>query len=391
MKYLKILIASVLVLSGSFAEDLTDIYTTGAVVFTPDERYKSSAEVLHMNSNNNKDYTHIQVASDGRAFVFNKYTYKIMVFGSDGSYETSWDVELPVSNSKYQSIHDMDMLDEKYLVMSGYDILLVYGLNGKLFHRIEKDYGIQQTISLKNGRVAVESGMRDIKGDSPKRITNVRIIDIQNESDTQITYFEEDLFKEMIVIRGDGYYGGYSRASRRPDVHLARTADGDLIVGYSVDPKLSIYSADGEYITDIQLKYPPPLTSDEELAELREGYIKSARQHVENESTLDSMITLIQSDEFFFKRNPNYYNIKTDSEDNILVFKHKKSEENHVVTVYQAYSNNGEFISETVLHFEPFKRPDLRRITFGPDYLYGLFENKENGKLGLYRGTFQQQ
>jgi hypothetical protein len=391
MKYLKIFMSCILLLGGSFAEDYPDTYTSGTVVFTPDERYKSSAEVLYMNSNNNKDYANIQVALDGRAFVFNKYTYKIMVFGADGSYETSWDVELPVSNSIYQDIHDMDMLDEKYLVLSGNHILLVYELNGELVHRIKKDYGIQQTVSLKNGRVAVESYTIDLNGKPPKRIMYIRIIDIQDESDTQVTFFEEELFKEMIAIRDDGFYRGYNRSIRRPDVHLARTADGNLIVGYSAYPNLSIYSADAELITDIQLKYPPPLTSDDELAELREGYIESARKHIENKSALDSMIAVIQSDDFFFNRTPNYYDVMTDSEGNILVFKHKKSEENHVVTVYHLYSGSGKFVSETVLLFEQFKRPDLRRITFGTDYLYGLFENNEDEGIGLYRGTFQNK
>ena len=178
---------------------------------------------------------------------------------------------------------------------------------------------------------------------------------------------------------------------RSPEVPLASTLDHNLIVGYSGNQNLLIFSPNAQKVGEIEMEYPPIELSDSELQRLEEQYIETAKRMIENETTKDSVVIEIQSGNFFYEQLPYFYGIKSDSDGNILVFRNKEQQDIHSFRVYQVYSANGDFICETTVTFDPFKRPDLRQFEFGTDYLYGIFENSDTGELGFYRGNISEK
>ena len=139
-------------------------------------------------------------------------------------------------------------------------------------------------------------------------------------------------------------------------VHLSSTSNGDMIVGYSKEPQIFIYDTNGREKARITLNYSPEKISQQE----KDEYIASMEKVIKAYAVLpDSTIEIIKSPHYFPEYLPYYYNITTDSDNNVLVFKFGKDKE-HVFRVYQVFSNSGNFICETTLDPGEYTTPKTK-------------------------------
>lgn len=387
MKTFGKLFLCIFLLSQAIAgQSLTDIYKSGEITFQPDKNFQTSVQFFYNRNEPIKNYSNLAFASDGSVFVLDRGTHQILMFQPDGQYLKALSINIPISNSVYHGIQGMDILDNRYIMVAGYDQLLVYDFGGKLIKTIKKDYSLMKMVALKENKVAVE-GSVSLGGSMMRRY--VGIIDIDTEEDVSAVQYEEDLSEETVSFKAGHRTMSIRLSTHIPRVYLARTPDGNLIAGYSENPEVTIYSPAATKLADIRLEYPAMTLSKEELQAIKARYTKSVKRVIEQFDAPDSLLDVVQSDDFYRRQIPYFYGIKTDSEGNILIFRQEPDEANHVFRVYRVYSNQGEFICETTMDFGAYTRPDLRRIAFHNEFLYGIMQKANTKLIGLVRGTFQ--
>lgn len=387
MKPLGKLFLCIFLLSQAIAgQSLTDIYKSGEITFQPDKNFQTSVQFFYNRNEPIKNYSNLAFASDGSVFVLDRGTHQILMFQPDGQYLKALSINIPISTSVYHGIQGMDILDNQYIVVAGYDQLLVYDFGGKFIKTIKKDYSLMKMVALKENKVAVE-GSVSLGGSMMRRY--VGIIDIDTEEDVSAVQYEEDLSEETVSFKAGHGTMSFSSSTYHPRVYLSRTSDGNLIAGYSENPEVTIYPPAATKLADIRLEYPAMTLSKEELQAMKARYTKSVKRAIEQFDGPDSLLDVVQSDDFYRRQIPYFYGIKTDSEGNILIFRQEQDEANHVFRVYRVYSNQGEFICETTMDFGAYTRPDLRRIAFHGKFLYGIMQKANTKLIGLVRGTFQ--
>jgi hypothetical protein len=185
------------------------------------------------------------------------------------------------------------------------------------------------------------------------------------------------------------------------EVYLAQTIDGNLAVGISNQPKIRIYSPDGDMIHSFDLKIEPIAVGKKYLKEFRDNVMADFKKSGErNMNSTEkfwyelSMKTFKKFDfsNIFDKYLPLYKEILVDSEGNFLVFKFTQCQEN-CDPLFQVYSKRGEFICKCILDRGKYEIEIDRRfkkICFTSSGIFGLFKERgdEEEILRLVKSTY---
>ncbi|HLP45039.1 MAG TPA: 6-bladed beta-propeller [Candidatus Kapabacteria bacterium] len=335
-------------------------------------------------------YRELIIAPDGSIFVANNRQDNFYKFDKQGNFIKKFGQKGEGPGDVY-SPGELTILDNKYLVAGDYALrrrITIWDLNGNCQKVVKTNKSPFYLTSLKENKLAYLTFSQHAETKNGYlRIIQIIIKDIVTGREKTIR--EISLLDRSEIIVGENmstgvgnFFGG---------VFLARTSDGNLVVGISNLPRIEIFSPSGEIIFSFNLKINPiPVDS---------AYIKKFRDHTlselysKNEASMDSTNKFwhdvkkkaFQTFDFskvFDKHLPLYYEILVDSDGNFLVFKYTDCLKD-CKTFFQVYSKKGEFICETefdkgIYDFEIDTR--FKNISFTTEGIFGLFMNKGDEK-----------
>jgi len=366
-KVMLLIILILLQVSLIKAQDLTEVYKTGKIAIQPDSDFGKD-NWFENKKNNLRRYTNIVLSENGDVFLLDRKEYQVLKFDKNGKHIKIIDLNATKSTSVYHQVNQVDILDNKYLLIRRYSNIKIFDLNGQFIKTIKFDYPLFGLVALKNDKICVK-GQVYLKN----RITKIHValVGIENESEKHVTTFFRDKNKESMSVKYNGGSISTSSPQRAPRIFISRTLDGNLIVGNSKESDISIYNTEGKLLHKINLNFSPLMVEQGVKDKIQKNFEKYLKKH----NAPDSLLEAIKSPDFYYQNMPYYYGIKVDSENNILVFKHTK-DKNHTFRVYQVYSKEGKFICETTLEPGEFENPSLRLTTFSNGYLYALMKSK---------------
>jgi len=326
------------------AADLSSVYLKGRVVLEPDPDFARGVDWGELFPGK---YVSVAVAPDGSVFVANNRDHNVSMFGPDGAL-------LKTFGKRGQGPGDLthpgnlSILDGAYLVVGEYlsvRRISLFKLDGT-FHAVHKTGGPPASpVALSGGKIANVglTGTLEPRGDGfvDVNTNRVMVLDTATGRERQVA-----LIKTSMNTPKDG------------EVKIARSAEGDLLVGHTIRPEIEVYSPDGVKKGVIKLAIDPlPVTK------------KIAEAHQITASIGGKLVFMPLGDYL-----PYYCDFTVDAEGNILVFKMGEDPKTGPI-VFQVYTPAGQFLCETELDRGAFDLPNDRflrpRLAFTPRGIYG--------------------
>ncbi|MCP4156509.1 MAG: 6-bladed beta-propeller, partial [bacterium] len=262
MKYLKhltlfIVIISLAVFLCGEPNKLLELYKKGTIKLTGDPEFGKNVDWERFFYDKYKEFI---VASDGTMFVANSRQHNLMKFSKEGKLLNTFsqkgkgpgDVVYP---------GDMSILDNKYLVVGEYASnrrISLFDLNAlsasKRCKVLKTKHSAYFAVALKNNKVAYMSYKYSNENQKEKTITtSVYIIDAKTQNTKRVVSHRFPNKSGIIVGRMMVSFGG----GLLGEVYIASTKNGNLLVGGSVYPELTVYSTEGKKLKTIPLDMKP--------------------------------------------------------------------------------------------------------------------------------------
>jgi len=331
----------------------------------------------------------ITVAEDESIFVSNLKEHNIFKFTPSGKYLKKFGRKGKGPGDLYFP-HNLSILDNKYLVVAEYPgnrQISLFDLQGKFIKKLKTEFHVFDVIALKKGKIAYSFILRS-SGDVSK--VKIFIKDVESEQEQlvdTITFLEKNFIALYTTRKRTGsttmsssaLYVGFDNYIG--EVFVARTKNGNLLVGLSSTPEIKIYSIQGQLIHAFKLKMTPITVTNNYIRKIKEKNIKKAE---EREKIYAKDLENISFDRFFEKYLPYYRKILVDSEGNILVFKWLDCVDK-CENFFQVYDSKGKYICESkidkgIYDFEINKRKNMFFTNKG---IIGLFQLKANDEISL--------
>jgi hypothetical protein len=241
----------------------------------------------------------------------------------------------------------------------------IFDLDGRFVDIYKPGTFLDGCVALKNNKIAY-STVKAIDGD--KLSFKVYIVDIKTKKVVPITSFSNRIRKTHIFA-----------ISHSGEVHLERINEGDLLVGFSESPDISVYNADGQIKYSFKLNIKPiKITS-----EMKNEFFKMMEENTKNKPQLKAIIKrqLKISQEIFPEYAPLFHNISVDTDNNILVFKHNGFLKIKTLD-FQVYTSRGEYRVDSQIMFDTFDPKPNIDLVFHEDSFYTVVGNEAKD---LYR------
>jgi hypothetical protein len=383
MKKVLIVLLLILLTGNLIWCDLHDFYKKGRIVLkgAPDFGKNNDWEGLFYDP-----YKEIIAAPNGSIFVVNGRQHNMYKFDKQGNLVKTFghkgqgpgDVIFP---------GDPSILDNKYLVVGEYGFnkkITIWDFSGKCLKVVRTKKLPSYETALKDNKLAyLTFSQHAEKKNGYQRRTLVIIKDIETGAEKNLR--EISLFDRSSVDVNKAVSTGFGNFFG--EVFLAQTINGNLAVGISNQPKINIYSPDGDLVFSFDLKIKPIPVDEEyikkfrvrELADLKKwGESSMDDTHRYYHNLYKKFFPTFDFSQIFTKNLPLYKEILVDGEGNFLFFTYNDCVEN-CKTFFQVYSLKGEFICETELDCGEYDlKIDRRwkRLCFTEDGIIGYFMNK---------------
>jgi len=382
MKYYKfglLVFFTLLFTIGGKAVTLVGMYKRGEITLVEDPSFGKNTDWETLLYNYGKEFT---IGPDGSIYVAHGQQHFISKFNMNGNFVRNFmqagqgplDCFLP---------HDLSILDDKYLVVVDFveyrKITLV-----DLDHIDTKHVIVLKTnqipwkvIALKGNKIAYLSRkFKTISKWEQKRIHQVILKNTVTGNEAVVATYEYN-YKSRST--GAIYYIVHDRVWFW-DVYIARSNDGNLIVGASDRPTLDIISTEGKKIKTINLNLPVIKMTNEDKSVI-DKIANSRRIKTSSGYTMDSEFkNIILASSFFGDHFPYYKAIATDSIGNILVFPNDQCRKDCDFK-FQVYSPEGKYICTTKINPGKFKleftRFGLYTIAFTDKGIFGIWDLKD--------------
>lgn len=324
---------------------LASAYLKGRITLAPDPDFAKGADWEALFPNKQRGIT---VAPDGSVFVSNSSDHNIYKFSPEGTLVKTFgkpgqgpgDLERP---------GELSILDGAYLVVGEYISnrrISLFKLDGT-FHAVFKTGGppVSPT-ALRDGKIAYVglTGTIEPRGDGFVDVNTNRVMVLDTATGRA---------RELCLIKTS------MNAPKDGEVKIARSAEGDLLVGHTIRPEIEVYGLDGVKKGVIKLGIAPIPVSD-----------KVAEAHQFKASYGGKKVVMPMGDFL-----PYYCDFTVDAEGNILVFKMSEDPKTGPI-VFQVYAPGGKFLCETELDRGEFDLPLNRflrpRLAFTPRGVYGI-------------------
>ena len=265
---------------------------------------------------------------------------------------------------------DVSILDDRYVVVneSGQtQRISIFNLKGEFFNIVPTKLPHVSCVAVGGGKIAIVTGQlnKNIRKDI------VSLKDIHSGQSIYIDSFEYEIAtRSRIRI-----------PTLSPSVHLARIDGNKLLVGFSGNDSLLIYSKEGKKLASYSLNIPTRKIRRGEI----ESYLVKQAEAEKNENRRMLMKKVFRENvdtmplpDFY----PAYYKIAVDSNNTILVYGNAWLDGSPVT--YRAYSATGDYIGETQIEESEYQA--VYPQNFFGDWLYVSLRKKvDDGTVFLTR------
>jgi hypothetical protein len=329
--------------------DLASVYAKGRITLAPDPDFATGSdwEALFPEKNHA-----IAVAPDGSIFVANSRDHNIYKFDAAGALVKTFgrrgqgpgDLEYP---STLSVLDGTDLVVGDY--MTGRRISL-FKLDGT-FHALFKTSGPPMSpTALRDGKIAYigRTGTIESRGDAflMENVNRIMVLDTSTGGERELCRI-----KTTVNTPRDG------------EVRIARSAEGDLLVGHTIRPEIEIYGANGARKGAIKLGIDriPVTNKITETYQIKQAFRAGGKSTIVAHPLGDFL--------------PYYCDLAVDPQGNLLVFKMSEDPKAGPI-VFQVYGPDGKFLCETELDRGAFDLPVDRsihlRLGFSQRGVYGI-------------------
>jgi WD40 repeat protein len=319
-------------------------------------------------------YKHMVIAPDGSIFVSNSRQHNIMKFDNTGTLIKKFAQKgQGPGDTVYPS--DLGILDGKYLVVGEYAEnrkISLFDLNGQLIKVIRTQYPVFNSLGLKDNNIALLK--LNFPGKGTTRYT-VIIRNIETGKESDIAHFTSS--EKFAYIGNTQFFPGKFNG----DVILSKTIDGNLIVGFTTEKKISIYSPEGKVIKTFLLKASPRRVTGDMIAAYKEFIVNDSKERHFGEEFIKK-IAALSFKSLIPEYLPFFKNIIVTSDNHIWIM-----ESSHLLLKcnnrVQVYSSDGISMGRFTIDFGDFKPNNLAPMAIYNGFLYGLFEEKNSDDVFL--------
>ncbi|MBI9053698.1 MAG: hypothetical protein JEY96_07755 [Bacteroidales bacterium] len=354
MKNILFLFILLFCISELQGQSLIEVYKKGSIELIPDNKYAADTDWNTLFSDRNQikngnpigKMKSISVSQNGELFVGNYSNYKIYKFDNHGNFIKEFGKEGRKESEFLYRPTLQGILDNKFVFTSDHHgRILFFDLNGNFKKMVKIDYMPLQIIPLKDNKIAIWGNVA-YKGDT-KYIVSIKDINTGKEKIVD-SYFNSLIkLKPLIVKDKNGYLYGFSPSGVKDKTIIERTFDGNLIIGHNVESTLSLFSPYGDLIKTIDLHKSPIKTTEKD----KEKFLKTAKDYLIKKDLYEENKALLNDPKIYPETYPIFYAIKTDPEDNILIFNYSEEEGNS----FLVFDKKGTFICESKLNSDNLK------------------------------------
>lgn len=332
--------------------DLKNVYRSGPIVLknAPGFGEKTDWRTQFYNT-----YTDICVAPDRSIFAASSSRHTILKFDSGGSLIKSFGQE-GQGPGDFNGPGGLSILDGKYLVVGEYALghrISLFDLEGNFVKLLKTDQSVYYPTALREGKVAY-IGVTHQNQDSPQsvQIQTVFIKDIDTQKETKVQSFETPVPSIRLKNGGSVTFndtGGWT--------YLAQTHEGNLAVGISTQPIITVYGPDGSRLFKFSLRGNPVPVTKSTIRRYKEILMNDLRQdHEHQKGFWEGSIKELEKasfDHLFDDYLPGYHEMLVDEEGNFLLFRSGDCFADCPI-ILDVYDPQGEYICETEIKIGDF-------------------------------------
>ncbi len=360
MKKISITLALILSINFSVSADLTDTYKRGKITVIPESEFgtKTNWDILFRDVDQRFAFL-----PDGSFFRSASGNHKIYKFDEQGNLLFEFG-QYGQGPGDLNSPGDLSILDEKYLVVQEYALsrrISIFNLEGKLVKLLKINYHSNSCVSLKDNKIAIVAGS---SGPGERKVTRsivdkVFIKDIWTGKEINVASFTQEMMKSKLTPMH--YYGR---------VYISKIDSDKLLVAFSGNPEINIYSLNGEKLFSFKLiNLEKKEVKKSDIDHLLDKTIENERTE-QGKELMRQFIKMNRDKMSFPKSFPYYYKVAVDSEDNILVFLNNWIDDSAVT--FQVYSKDGRYICQTQVNPGNFK--PVYPENFHKNFLYATLK-----------------
>jgi hypothetical protein len=363
-----------LLLHGSLYPQLETLYRSSTIKLETAKTFGSQTDWKSLFYDMHKS---LAIGPDGSIFISNNRQHTIFKFSSSGKLIARFGRKGQGPGDLYfpQSI---SVLDDKYLVVGEYATarrISLFNLDGKFKQVLRTPRNCYSPLALKKNRIAYLSFLN--KTDEFEEI-KVWVRDVETGKEVLVTSAE---FSLRNTIKANNNYT-ISFENHLGELIIARTSDGNLLVGISNTPDINVYSSQGKLLRSFRLNIKPDPVTSRYIKEFKQDLIartseiKAARPYI-------NTIKKASFEKGFANYLPYYRCITVDSEGNILVFNWLDCI-THCLKKFQVYSPDGKFCSEVFLdegEFEVDINHLWNRLVFSNRGIFAFVQLKDSSDV----------
>jgi hypothetical protein len=298
---------------------------------------------------------------DGSFYMATPRQNKVLLFSKDGKLLSEFgrpgqgpgDLTMPT---------DVFVLDGRYVGVLEYaQRISLFNLKGEFQKIIKTDGHLVSCRALGQGKIAIVWGSQ--AASSVIRY-QVSILDVESGRQIEITAFRCQIEE----------HSRFRITQLSPEVYLASTGPDELVVGFSGEPWLTVYSREGEEVRRISLNITARKTKRDELEDSLLANVESNNNKAEQsliKKVIRENIGLIRLPEYY----PYYYKLSADSLGRLFVFSQDAWLDGASVSC-QVYSRTGEFITEAIIDEGIYRR--VYPSNFFKNSFYALLTKKDD-------------
>lgn len=380
MKKFFLVLLMVVFIQEYYYAALVDVYRKGMIKITPDPNFGKGTDWESLFYDVNK---YLTVASDGSIFVSNALRNNIYKFSAQGKYCLTFG-QRGEGKGDLDSPGELSVLDNRLILVSEYPLrsmVSLFQFSGKVDRKIRCNKYVYDAIALRDDKIAY------LSLSSASEWAGNHTIFIKDLSS------KAELLVESISLKRKGSIPlgnnrSYSFSGINNKVIIARSGNGNLVVGITNSPIIKIYSLNGKLLKSFKLEIPPVPVTHDYIENYKEEMIKMLQNNKYRRPLPKWLINKVADYNFsvmFDPYLPLYTNFIIDPEGNLLIFPNTTCLKDCQI-VFQVYDSSGKYICNTSIDKGAFDfEVGINEMPFliYKTSIYGLFERKGTEDISL--------